>query len=229
MSALGYVFRDEKGHKLPGSGCSLGSVASIDAGEADPRLDECRFTVMCDVKNPLTGPDGATFVYGPQKGADEESLKILESGMVNYRYVLEDTAGIDCDRVPGAGAAGGMGASLYALLGAKLRPGIEAVLDLTGFDEKIKDADLVVTGEGRADRQSLEGKVIQGVALRAKKAGVPVTAIVGSLGEGWQGLYDCGIKDIVTVAAEGMSIDEAMRRAEELYFDAARKYLLTLR
>ena len=161
--------------------------------------------------------------------ADEESLKILESGMVNYRYVLEDTAGIDCDRVPGAGAAGGMGASLYALLGAKLRPGIEAVLDLTGFDEKIKDADLVVTGEGRADRQSLEGKVIQGVALRAKKAGVPVTAIVGSLGEGWQGLYDCGIKDIVTVAAEGMSIDEAMRRAEELYFDAARKYLLTLR
>ena len=229
MSALGYVFRDEKGHKLAGSGCSLGSVASIDAKEADPRLAECRFTVMCDVENPLTGPDGATYVYGPQKGADEDSLEMLEDGMEVYRNVLEITTGMDCDEFPGAGAAGGMGAALYALLGAELRPGIEAVLDLAGFDDKIRDADLVITGEGRADAQSLMGKVMQGVAFRAWKAGVPVTAIVGSLGDGWEGLYDCGINEVIPIAPEGMSTEEAMRRAEELYRAAAVKYLLTLK
>ena len=229
MSALGYVFRDEKGHKLAGSGCSLGSVASIDADEADPRLAECRFTVMCDVENPLTGPDGATYVYGPQKGADDETLEILEDGMTVYRNVLEKTTGMDCDEVPGAGAAGGMGAALHALLGAELRPGIETVLDLSGFDDRIRGADLVITGEGRADAQSLRGKVMQGVALRAGRAGVPVTAIVGCLGEGWERLYDCGISEIIPIAPEGMSTEEAMERAEELYSDAARKYLLTLR
>lgn len=229
MSALGYVFRDEKGHKLPGAGCSLGSVASIDASEADLRLNECRFTVMCDVRNPLTGPDGATFVYGPQKGADRETLDILERGMVSYRDVLEKTSGIDCDPVPGSGAAGGLGAALRALLGAELRPGVETVLDLVDFDGIIKDADLVITGEGMADFQSLEGKLMQGVALRAKKAGVPVTAIVGRLGDGWEGLYGCGISRIIETAPEGMSTEESMRRAEELYLDAAVKYFLTIK
>ena len=229
MSALGYVFRDSKGRRLAGSGCSLGDIASIDAGEADPRLRECRITVMCDVNNPLTGPDGATYVYGPQKGADEEALKVLESGMINYRNVLKDATGIDCDTVPGAGAAGGLGASLHALLGAELKPGIEAVLDLCGFDEKIMDADLVITGEGRADAQSLKGKVMQGVARRAEKAGVPVTAIVGSLGEGWEGLLECGIDKIIPTAPEGMSAEKSMRRAEQLYYDTAKKYLLTLK
>lgn len=229
MSALGCVFRDEKGHKLAGSGCNLGSVASVDDAETDLRLKECRFTVMCDVRNPLTGPDGATYVYGPQKGADKEALEILEKGMISYRDVLKKNYGIDCDLVPGAGAAGGMGAALYVLLGAELRPGIEALLDLVGFEDRISDADLVITGEGRADSQSLEGKTIQGVALRAHKAGVPVTALVGSLGDGWEGLLGCGVSEIVPVAPADMSREEAMRRAEELYFEAARKYLLTLR
>lgn len=229
MSALGYVFRDGLGHKLAGAGGSLAEVASIDPGEADPRLGECRFTVMCDVKNPLTGPCGATMVYGPQKGADEEALKALERGMVNYRNVLEQTCGIDCDRIPGAGAAGGLGAALRVLLGAELRPGIEAMLDLADFDDKIKAADLVITGEGMADSQSLEGKAMMGVASRAKKADVPVTAIVGCLGEGWEGLLDCGIREVIPAAPEGMSAEEAMRRAEELYYNAARDYLLTLR
>ena len=229
MCALGYVFRDKKGHKLAGSGCSLGSVDSIDAKEADPLLRECRFTVMCDVQNPLTGPDGATYVYGSQKGADDESLEILEEGMAVYRDVLKEISGIDCDEVPGAGAAGGMGAALHALLGAELRPGIETVLDLAGFDGIIKDADLVITGEGRADAQSLKGKVMQGVAFRAGRAGVPVTAIVGCLGEGWERLYDCGIREIIPAAPEDMSIEEAMERAEELYYAAAVKYLLTLK
>ena len=229
LTALGYVFRDAGGHKLAGSGISLGSIASIDAEEADPRLRESRITVMCDVINPLTGPDGATYVYGPQKGADEETLEILERGMVRYRDVLRDMTGIDCDRVAGSGAAGGMGAALHAVLGAELRRGIEAVLDLIGFDEMIKDADLVITGEGRADSQSLEGKVMQGVALRAQKAGVPVTAIVGCLGEGWEGLLSCGISRIIPIAPEGMSAEESMRRAEDLYIEAAAKYLLTLK
>ena len=229
MSALGYVFRDGKGHKLAGSGSSLGSIASIDDAEADTRLKECRFTVMCDVRNPLTGPDGATYVYGSQKGADKETLEILEDGMITYRDVLKEISGIDCDLVPGSGAAGGMGAALYVLLGAELRPGIEALLDLVDFEDRISDADLVITGEGRADSQSLEGKVIQGVAMRAHEAGVPVTAIVGSLGSGWEGLLGCGVSEMIPVTPAGMSREEAMRRAEELYLEAARKYLLTLR
>ena len=229
MTALGYVFRDSKGHKLAGSGCSLGDVASVDTEKADRRLKDARFTVMCDVDNPLTGPRGATCVYGPQKGAGKEALEILERGMINYRDVIKSVTGMDCDKVPGAGAAGGMGAALHAFLGAELRPGIEAVLDLADFDDKIKDAGLVITGEGRADSQSLCGKAMQGVAKRAEKTGVPCIAIVGSLGEGWEGLEDCGIERIIPIAPEGMSIEESMEHAEELYYEAARKYLLTLK
>lgn len=229
MSALGYVFRDGEGHKLAGCGASLGSVSSIDAGKADPRLREARLIVMCDVDNPLTGPDGATYVYGPQKGADRETLDILERGMISYRDVLRDMTGTDCGSVRGAGAAGGMGAALHALLGAELRPGVETVLDLAGFDDLLKDADLVITGEGKADSQSLKGKLMQGVAGRARKAGVPVTAIVGCLGEGWEGLLDCGIGQILTISPEWMSREESIRRADELYYETAKKYLLTLR
>ena len=224
MSALGYVFRDGKGHKLAGSGSSLGSIASIDDAEADTRLKECRFTVMCDVRNPLTGPDGATFVYGPQKGADEEALAELERGMRNYRNVILDITGIDCDSVAGAGAAGGIGAALYAFLGAELRPGIGIMLDLTEFDKALAGADMVITGEGRADFQSLHGKAMQGIGKRAKEKEVPVTAIVGCLGEGWEGLFDCGIGKIIPLAHGSTSPEEAMERAEELYYDAALKF-----
>ena len=224
MRALGAAFFDEDGNELEGRGRDLADVSHIDLSCLDKRLAEARLSVMCDVDNPLTGENGATYVYGPQKGADEETLAELERGMRNYRDVILDLTGIDCDRVAGAGAAGGIGAALYALLGAELRPGIEIMLDLTGFDKALAGADLVITGEGRADFQSLHGKAMQGIGKRAKEKEVTVTAIVGCLGEGWEGLFDYGIGKIIPLAHGSISPEEAMERAEELYYDAALKF-----
>ena len=229
MKALGAAFYDEEGNELEGRGRDLGKVARIDLSSLDERLSETRITAMCDVDNPLTGPSGATYVYGPQKGADEAALEELESGMRNYSDVIKDLTGIDCDEVAGAGAAGGIGAALFALLGAELRPGIETVLDLADFDKAVEGADMVITGEGRADYQSLRGKAMQGVGRRAKEHGVPVTAIVGCLGEGWDGLFKYGIERIIPLAYGRISPEEAINRAEELYYSAAKTFFLTLK
>lgn len=224
MRALGAAFFDENGDELEGRGCDLADVSHIDLSCLDKRLSEAHLSVMCDVDNPLTGENGATYVYGPQKGADEKALAELERGMRNYRDVIKHLTGIDCDRVAGAGAAGGIGAALFALLGAELKPGIELMLDLTGFDKALCGADMVITGEGRADFQSLHGKAMQGVGKRAESKEVPVTAIVGSLGEGWEGLLDCGIGKIIPLAHGGISSEEAIERAEELYYGAALQF-----
>ena len=221
MRALGAAFYDEKGKELEGRGRDLAKVSRIDLSGLDERLAETRISVMCDVDNPLTGERGATYVYGPQKGADEEALEELESGMRNYRDAIRELTGIDCDEVAGAGAAGGIGAALYALLGADLKPGIEIMLDLTGFDKALAGADMVITGEGRADFQSLCGKAMQGVGRRAKENGVPVTAIVGSLGEGWEGLLECGIGRIIPLADGDISVEEAINNAETVYLRKA--------
>ena len=229
MKALGAVFYDEEGNELEGRGRDLEKVSRIDLSGLDKRLADARISVMCDVDNPLTGESGATYVYGPQKGADEASLAELERGMCNYRDVIRDLTGIDCDEVAGAGAAGGIGAALYALLGAELKPGIEIMLDLTGFDKALDGADMVLTGEGKADFQSLRGKAMQGVGKRAKERGVPVTAIVGCLGEGWDGLFRCGIERIIPLAHGRISSEEAIQRAEELYYSAAKTFFLTVK
>lgn len=228
LTALGAVFKGKDGRRLRGMGSDLAEVSSIDLSGIDRRLREARITVMCDVNNPLTGPDGATYVYGPQKGAGREKLEILERGMCNYRDVIKKLTGMDCDRISGAGAAGGMGAALTALLGAELKPGIETVLDLADFDNKINGADLVITGEGRADAQSVKGKAMYGVARRASAQAVPVIAIAGCLGEGWESLLDCGIDRIITLAGGPVTEEEAMEHAEELYFKAVRELLLTM-
>ena len=227
MRALGAVFYDADGSQLEGRGRDLGRVSRIDLTGLDKRLSDVNISVMCDVDNPLTGENGATYTYGPQKGAGSAALGVLESGMRNYRDVIKDLTGIDCDKVPGAGAAGGMGAALHALLGAGLKPGIEAMLDLTGFDRAIEGADMVITGEGRADAQSLHGKAMQGVGKRAAAKDVPVTAIVGCIDEGWEGLFSCGIKTVIPLAAGRVSKQEAMERAEELYYKAALDFFRT--
>lgn len=229
MRALGASFHDEEGRELEGRGRDLAKVSLIDLSGLDERLAEAKISAMCDVDNPLTGESGATYVYGPQKGADEADLAELEAGMRNYRDRIYDLTGIDCDEVAGAGAAGGIGAALFALLGAELRPGIEIMLDLTGFDEALEGADMVITGEGKADSQSLRGKAMQGVGRRAKAKEVPVTAIVGCLGEGWEGLFKCGIERIIPLAHGRTTPDEAIRRAEELYYAAAKTFFLTVK
>lgn len=229
MRALGAAFYDAEGETLEGRGRDLINVARIDLSGLDSRLADTRITVMCDVDNPLTGESGATYVYGPQKGASGKDLRSLEYGMQNYRDVIKDLTGIDCDEVPGAGAAGGIGAALYALLGAELKPGIGIMLDLTGFDDALDGADLVVTGEGRADFQSLHGKVLHGIGLRAKEKEVPVTAIVGGLGDGWEGLFGCGIVKVIPLVQGKVTLEDAMQRAEEVYYDAALKYFRTVK
>ena len=151
---------------------------------------------MCDVKNPLCGINGATRTFAKQKGADSEIIEQLENGMCNYRDVIKKEFGIDCDTIEGAGAAGGLGAALCVFLGGKMQSGIETVLRLIGFDEKLKGAGLVITGEGCTDSQSVCGKVMQGVGMHAKKFGIPCIGLSGSLGNGAEMLFDYGISSL---------------------------------
>ena len=229
MKALGVRFLDENGAELNGCGADLINIRSIDVSGLDPRIAECRFTVMCDVKNPLCGKDGATYTFGKQKGGTPEKLQRLEAGMCNYRNILQKQFGINMDEVPGAGAAGGLGASLMVFLHGRLRSGIETVLDLVGFDQKLQGVSLVVTGEGAVDWQSVFGKVMQGVGMHCRKAGIPAVAIVGSMGNGAEDIFACGIHSIMTTVNAPMVLDEALDRAEELYLSAARRLFRLLK
>lgn len=229
MRALGVRFLDESGQELEGCGKDLIRVRSIDISGLDPRVKECAFTVMCDVTNPLCGPSGATYTFGKQKGGTPETLDELEEGMCNYRDVLLRQFGADMDAVPGAGAAGGLGAALMVFLNGKLRSGIETVLELTDFDRRLDGVSLVVTGEGAADWQSVSGKVMQGVGMHCRKLGIPAVAIVGSMGPGAEDIYEYGIDSIVTTVNGIMTLEEAMDRAEELYLGAARRMFRLLR
>lgn len=221
LRALGARFLDKDGNELSGCGKDLAEVSTIDLAHLDSRLSDASVTVLCDVKNPLCGENGATYTFAKQKGATPETMKLLENGMQNYRDVIRRQFGIDCDLIKGAGAAGGLGAALKVFLHVTMQSGIETVLDLIGFDDLLDGADLVVTGEGRADSQSVCGKVMQGVALRAKARGIPVYGLCGSLGDGAELLYDCGVTSLYSLVVENTSIEEAMTNAEEVYYHAA--------
>ena len=229
MRALGVRFLDEDGNELSGCGGDLIKIRSIDRSGMDPRLRDTHVTVMCDVTNPLCGENGATRTFGKQKGGTPEILDKLEAGMENYRELLRREFGIDMDEEPGAGAAGGLGAALLSFLRAELRSGIETVLDLIEFDKKLEGVSLVVTGEGRADWQSAFGKVMQGVGRRCLRQGVPAVAIVGSMGDGADQIFDYGIESMITTVNGIMPLEEALERAEELYLGAARRLFRMLR
>ena len=183
LQALGYRFTDAQGNVLCGCGESLEKVASIDASSASPALKESEFIVACDVDAPLYGPKGAAYVFAPQKGADTETVDRLDNGLKHFSEVVAKSKGAieDYAQTPGAGAAGGLGFGLMAFLNARLVSGINMVLDAIGFDSIIKDADLIITGEGRIDSQTLTGKTPYGVLQRAKLQGIPVVAIGGSV------------------------------------------------
>lgn len=221
MRALGVRFLDTSGKELEGCGADLEQVAQIDISGMDARIRQTSFTVMCDVNNPLCGKDGATYTFGAQKGGTPEILDRLELGMQNYRDVLTRTFGINPDDIPGSGAAGGLGAALLVFLGATLKSGIETVLDLIDFDQRLDGVDLVVTGEGRTDWQSCFGKVMQGVGTRCKKHEVPAIALVGSMGDGAEQILDYGICSIMTTVNAVMELDEALGNAEDLYYRGA--------
>ncbi len=221
MRALGVRFLDQNGQELSGCGRDLGRVADIDVSGLHPAVSETQFTVMCDVSNPLTGPDGAAWTFGKQKGGTPEILMELEAGMKKYAAVLREKLGMDVENMAGAGAAGGLGAALVAFLQAELKSGIETVLDLMDFNRLLMDVDLVVTGEGRMDWQSAFGKVPSGIGKRCKEKKIPAVAIVGGMGDGADKIYEFGIDSILPTINGVMTIEEAMERAEELYLGAA--------
>jgi glycerate kinase len=218
-SALGVRFLDEERNVLEGKGSDLAKVAHIDASGLLPEAKEARFTVMSDVDNPLLGPDGATFTFGPQKGAVPVIRDELETGMANYAAVLKRDLNADTD-FPGAGAAGGLGAALRIFLNAQMRSGSDAVLDLVGFDALLEQADLVITGEGRIDWQSAHGKVVSGVGKRCKKAGKPCIAIVGGMGDKAEEMLSL-VDSIVPTVQGPCTLEYAMEHAEVLYASAA--------
>ena len=219
--ALGVKFLDENGNELEGFGRDLIHVKTIDVSGLDSRIKKSKITVMCDVTNPLCGKNGATMTFGKQKGATPEIQEELEKGMCNYRDVIKETFGIDCDQVQGAGAAGGLGAALKVFLGGTMKSGIDTVLDLIHFDERLEGVDLVVTGEGRTDWQSCFGKVMQGVGMRAKAKGIPVLGLSGSLGKHSLDICDYGVASLMTTVNAPMSLEEALDNAKELYYEGA--------
>lgn len=223
MSALGIRFLDEAGHVLKGEGQDLIKVRDIDLSGLHPAVKETVFTVMCDVKNPLLGPDGATYTFGRQKGADEAMQAELEKGMENFSRVIREKTGKDVADVPGTGAAGGLGAALLVFLNAHMKSGIDTVLDLIGFDGLLDGVSLVVTGEGNMDWQSAFGKVPYGIGMRCKRVGIPVTAIVGGMGKGAESLYQYGIDSVISTVNRPMELKEALDNAEELYRNAAER------
>ena len=219
MCALGVRFLDENGKELEGCGENLSKISRIDLSELDPRVSKTKFTVMCDVNNPLCG----------ENGGSPELLNELESGMLHYRELLLKVFQVDVNEIPGAGAAGGLGAALVVFLNATLKSGIETVLDLVDFDSRLQGVSLVVTGEGRTDWQSAFGKVLHGVGMRSKKYGIPVVALVGSMGQGAEKIYESGIDSILTTVNAPMELHTALEQAEELYLNAARRLFRMLK
>lgn len=185
LTALGVRFYDDKGRMLPGSGADMQCVASIDVAGIDTRIHDTAIEVACDVDNPFYGINGAAHVFAPQKGADADAVLRLDAGLRNLAEIIRRDLGVDLSAKAGAGAAGGLGGAFMAFLGAEMRPGIDIVMDAAGFDQKISDADMVITGEGSIDRQSLMGKVLSGILKRTSVRGIPVVSLAGRVA-------DCG-------------------------------------
>ena len=225
MRALGARFLDAGGEELAGIGSDLGRVAALDLSAFDERVAGAKFTLMCDVDNPLLGEQGCARVFAPQKGATVSQVEELEAGMENYARVLAGAFGRDLAAEAGSGAAGGMGFAAKLFLGARSVRGIDAVLDLAGFDALLEGCDLVITGEGHADAQSAHGKAVSGVARRCKAAGVACVAIVGGAGAGAEALLDCGVSAIVPCVTDVCSIEQALEHAEQNYLAAAERTL----
>ncbi len=210
LKALGFRFMDPDGNDPGEGGQALGKVASIDISGKDPRLDECRFRVACDVTNPLCGENGATYIYGPQKGVTDDMKKSLDQAMEHYASVAADTLGQDHAEAPGAGAAGGLGFALLSFLNAELTPGIRLILDAVGLEEELKDADVVITGEGRLDHQTAMGKAPVGVAELAKKYGATVIAFAGSVTPDAGACNLAGIDAFFPIVRGVTTLEEAM-------------------
>ncbi len=223
--ALGFSFLDNSGIEVEGRGSDLHLIESIDKSGVDPRLSDCKISVACDVRNPLYGEEGAAAIYGPQKGADESMIESLDRGLRHFAEAAKLEFGVDLQGIPGAGAAGGLGAGLVVFCGAELKSGIDAILDIVRFDEAIQGADLVLTGEGAMDGSSTYGKVPVGIARRMAETGIPVIAIVGDIGRGASAVYELGISGIMSTVSRAVTLEIALGESSEMLEDAAERLM----
>jgi len=220
-TALGYRFLDKAGRELPPSGQSLAKVSRIDDQSLQFDIRQLDVRVLCDVDNPLFGPRGAAHVYAPQKGADRAMVGQLDEGLRHFAVILQEHTGRALAEEPGAGAAGGMGAGAMAFLGAALRPGIETIIEHTGFLQILEAADLLLTGEGRLDAQTLHGKLIHGLCRRAAQHELPVIAFCGSLAASPDQLEAIGLSAAFSILDRPMQLEEALQATEQLLERAA--------
>lgn len=229
-AALGYRFLDKDGKELSPVGNALNKIHAIDYDRVDPRLDRIRISVACDVTNPLTGPQGAAHVFAPQKGATPAQVLELDRGLARLARIIKSDLGVDVESMAGAGAAGGLGAGMKAFFKADLKPGIDLVLDLIDFRDRIQKADLVITGEGCMDGQTVFNKAPAGVAAAARSLGIPCLAVCGSIGEGARALHDIGIQAIFSTSPGPILLETAMEKAYDLLArateQAARAFLI---
>lgn len=198
-AAIGVKFFNKDGNEFIPVGGTLKDIAKIDLSKRSQVIEGIEIVTMCDINNPMYGINGAAYIFGPQKGADKKMVEDLDNGLRHLCSVIKNDLGFDLDEVPGAGAAGGMGAGMIAFFGSSLQMGIETVLDTVDFDQEIKDADLVFTGEGKIDTQSIRGKVVVGVARRAKKQNIPLIAVVGGADDGIDEAYELGVTSIFSI------------------------------
>lgn len=223
-AALGGKFLDKDGNEVALCGEGLSDIVSIDLSGLDERIKDCDITVLCDVKNPLYGKNGAAYIFGPQKGASEKQVEILDSGLKNLADISAEYLKKDLSQLEGTGAAGGLGFALVAFLGGELKGGIDHILDMLSFDEKVKDADLVITGEGKMDSQSLMGKLPFGVAKRCKHT--RVAAIVGLNVADEKLIDELGISQVVETNPEHLPFERVKDTAKEDLMKAAKKIIL---
>lgn len=213
-AALGARFYDKDGEAFVPVGGTLADIAEIDTSGMHPGIKKVEIITMCDIDNPLYGPTGAAHIFGPQKGADAKTVELLDAGLIHLCEAAEKHLDIIPSDTPGAGAAGGMGYGMAVFFGSRLQMGIETVLDTVRFDSLLSDADLVFSGEGKLDTQSLRGKVVIGVARRTKKAGVPLIAVVGDIGENVEPAYDMGVTGIFSTNRVAVDFKQAKARAK---------------
>ena len=219
VQALGGSLRDEHGSELRPGGGQLGKLREIDLTGLDPRLKDVEVIAASDVINPLTGPEGASLVYGPQKGGNELMVEKLDRKLGHFARIIHQQLGIDIDKYSGAGAAGGLGAGLIAFLNATLKPGFDVVSETVSLDKEIRQHDIIITGEGKIDSQTQYGKTPFGVAQLAAKYGKPVYGVAGILSEGYEVLYEKGFKRLLPISEKKIPIQESIQKAPDLLIE----------
>ena len=227
--ALGVRLLDSNGRNLEFGGAALSRLAHIETSGLNDTVRSCAFLVACDVNNPLTGPTGASAIYGPQKGATPEMIERLDAALLHFAEVVKRDIGVEINDVPGSGAAGGLGGGMIAFTNGELRAGVDIVLDTVRLDDYLPGCDLVITGEGSMDHSTIYNKAPVGVAERAKDLGIPVVGISGSLGAGFQDVHEHGIDALAAITPGPMTLDEASERAAELIASASEQALRFMR